>query len=248
MRSAILFSTAMCVITCTSCSLAGARSNPSGNSSSSKALGSDSQQPYLCSTSTCQDNDVLRAVSRALDQCTATQNLYERRGFHSKTAQFVVAIVGSLAGAVAAPISKGSGVKAWAGLSGAANGIQAQLDEQYSYAVTVQDRVAVANAMQVGEVHIRSAGTRFEQIREANIMENECRQAAAKADAAILQAISAAAKVAADNDQKIVDATQKSIAQGLENSNLNVTKPTPGGTTMGQPQSPADKSNGKHNP
>lgn len=161
---------------------------------------------FACSGE-CKDSQALRAISFAFDTCRNTQNLYERRGFNSKASQFAVAVAGALAGAVAAPIAKGSGTKAWSGLSGAANGIQNQLNEQFSDAIAAQDRQAVLDAMTRGEERLRVAPDANKKVLEAEIMAYDCTMAAASIDAAINHAINTAAKAAADNKASISQQT-----------------------------------------
>jgi hypothetical protein len=142
-------------------------------------------------------------------QCSTTQNVYEKDSKHSRAGQFALAVVGALSGAVAAPLAKGSGTKAWAGLSGATNGLQAQLGEQFSSALADQERQAVSNAMTADMQRFRDAKTDFERVTEADYMANDCRQAAAKADAAAAEAINSAAKRAIENDASITDSVKK---------------------------------------
>lgn len=106
---------------------------------------------------------------------------------------------------MAAPLAKGSGTRAWSGLSGATNGLQAQLDQQFSNALSVQERQAVANTMTADMQRFRDAETNFERVAEAVFMANDCRQASAKADAAARQAIDSAANRMAATDAAITE-------------------------------------------
>ena len=207
MRHAVLVLSCILAATLSACSNGvrrGQRPGDQGGGQTSKIA------PYSCQNPKCDDADALAALDLALKTCTSTQNLYEKRGFNSKRFHFGIALVGALAGAVAAPLAKGSGTAAWSGVSGAANGIQSQFDEQFSYAITVQERAAIADAMTAGTATFQKDHDSFSRVADANIMANNCRVASSKADKAVLDAISSAAAKVQESDKRIIDAQRGS--------------------------------------
>ena len=70
----------------------------------------------------------------------------------SRATKLGVAISGTLAGAVGAPLAKGCGRTAWTGLSVSANALQNAFDEAFSDALTQKRVGAVIEAMNAGLV------------------------------------------------------------------------------------------------
>ena len=239
MRSAILTGMVTCVVALGGCATA-TQKEP-------KEPEITDAQAFTCA-GTCTDYEVSRAINHAFQRCRNTQNLYERRGFNSKSGQLAVAVVGALAGAVAAPIAKGSGAKAWSGLSGAANGIQTQLDEQFSATIIAQERLAVSDAMVRGEVILRAAEKEAnppKEVFEAQVMAYECSMAAATADAAVANAISTAALQVADNHKKATEAANAQLSNKDDQNNTQNPDPGHSGSAAAPPTvNPA--TNGKH--
>jgi hypothetical protein len=92
----------------------------------------DSPHPFVCDHSPCDQSDATRALDAAMRQCSTTQNVYEKDSKHSRAGQFALAVVGALSGAGLPRWRRAPVLRAWAGLSGATNGLQAQLGEQFS--------------------------------------------------------------------------------------------------------------------
>ena len=94
--------------------------------------------PWLGSTAACSGSDANRectfseavnAVAKSQAYCMDLREYYERGGEVTGSQRLFVGIFGSLAGSVFAITAGGTAAKAWAGLSGATNGIQTQLDQ-----------------------------------------------------------------------------------------------------------------------
>ncbi|WP_281848837.1 hypothetical protein [Dyella sp. GSA-30] len=96
-----------------------------------------------CASGTCTPADAVSALSAASAFCRQVQNYYEASGTITSRWKLATAITGTLAGAVAAPIAKGSGKNAWAGLSGSANGLQQEMEDAFSSVLNAKRRAAV---------------------------------------------------------------------------------------------------------
>lgn len=80
----------------------------------------------------CKQKEAMAAVAAAQNYCTALREYYERGSEVSSSLKTTVGITGILAGSVFAVTSMGTASKAWAGLSGASNGVQTQINSNGS--------------------------------------------------------------------------------------------------------------------
>ena len=82
-----------------------------------------------CATKECSVDDAVLAIAKAQAFCMDLREYYERGGQVTAGQKLFVGVFGSLAGSVFAITTAGTASKAWAGLSGATNGIQTQIDQ-----------------------------------------------------------------------------------------------------------------------
>lgn len=149
--------------------------------------------PWTSTTKPCQaactDTEALDAYVQANTFCREVQNYYEAGGQDAKSNKFVVGAVGSLAGAVAAPLASGDAAKAWAGLSGATNALQASIEEAFSTAVTAKRRKEVNVAADKAATAYSKANTPENKVIAAINMARSCAMSSAVADSAALKAL-----------------------------------------------------------
>lgn len=141
----------------------------------------------------CQIEDIVPAYNNAMRVCRDLQAYYEQHGSYSKAGHMTLATLGSLAGAVFSPISKGSTAVAWSGFSGSVNALQSTWDQQFSYAIIVKIRMAIAKASDdtfkhLSEISLGDADP-SKEVLEANIMAHKCLMAPAKAEEDMLRKI-----------------------------------------------------------
>lgn len=157
--------------------------------------GSDNM-PYECGGGICSAKDVQPAYNKALMTCVNIQNHYELNNNKKSVFNLIISGVGALAGAVFAPLAKGSGTKAWAGLAGSTSAFQGQLEQEYSNLAFAQIRSAVVGQMIAGEAKYAAVNPSDSRGRVdvANEMAMNCRAVPGEAEKQIRQAISDAAK------------------------------------------------------
>ncbi len=85
-----------------------------------------------CRTTSCSDNDMFTAMLATGTYCRQVSNYYENGGNINSGTRLAVKVLGVLAGSVFGITAGGSAAKAWSGLSGATNGIQADLSDNAS--------------------------------------------------------------------------------------------------------------------
>lgn len=87
--------------------------------------------PPACSRESdkCTQADALQSIATAQAYCMDLREYYERGGQVTGSQRLFVGLLGSLAGSVFSITAGGTASKAWAGLSGATNGIQTQIDQ-----------------------------------------------------------------------------------------------------------------------
>lgn len=136
-----------------------------------------------CEAGGCTAADAANALAKASAFCRSVQNYYEANGTRTSGWKLATAITGTLAGAVAAPIAKGSGKDAWAGLSGSANGLQKEMDDAFSSILNVKRRAAVTQAYAdtIGSYDARNAPDI--NVAVAISMAAKCAMAPAQVDA-----------------------------------------------------------------
>lgn len=85
-----------------------------------------------CRVKECSDNDMFAAMLATGTYCRQVSNYYENGGNINSGTRLAVKVLGVLAGSVFGITAGGSAAKAWSGLSGATNGIQADLSDNAS--------------------------------------------------------------------------------------------------------------------
>lgn len=87
-------------------------------------------QGTLCAVNDkCSQSEAVGAIAKAQVYCMELRETYERGGHVSAGQRLFVGVLGTLSGSVFAATAGGTAAKAWAGLSGATNGIQTQIDQ-----------------------------------------------------------------------------------------------------------------------
>ena len=160
----------------------------------------------------CNDQDALKAFVQSSAFCRSVQNFYEQGQTLSNETKVGVGIVGTLAGAVFAPLAKGSGTKAWAGLSGASNALQASIDQAFSASIEIKRRAAVLGAYIDGVKNYNEAASYTAKVGAAVSMAVNCALAPAHAELDALNAVSqpttppppSSAKTVASKDEVVL--------------------------------------------
>jgi hypothetical protein len=124
--------------------------------------------------------------------CRNVHNYYERNGFRTNTARFGIATLGALAGNVFAVTSGGDGAKAWAGLSGTVNGIQASLNESFSVSLTQAKQREVRKAYIEGVALVLAEQDPTKRINILVATQVMCSMAGANAEAKVAEALAEA--------------------------------------------------------
>ena len=140
----------------------------------------------------CTDEAADKAYSDAMTYCSETQEYFYRGGKYIAGGRFATAAVGTIAGAVLAPITSGTASTAWSGISGSSNALQASMDDNFAQAAAVRRRASVAEAGKTGILAYSNATTPGSKVTIAVSMAFNCSVAGASADASSLQAIAAA--------------------------------------------------------
>lgn len=144
-----------------------------------------------CRAAACDAKEAMDAFNAASDYCRRVQNYYEAGGQKANSNKVAIATAGTLAGSVIAPIANGTAAKAWSGLSGATNALQATMDEAFSASVSIKRRAAVVSAAQQGFKNYKSSGTDSNgQVIAAINMASECSMSSARADLHTLRVLS----------------------------------------------------------
>lgn len=143
-------------------------------------------------TAKCTAKEASKAFVDAVGFCRKVQNYYEAHGFYATNSKFWIGAVGTLSGAVAAPLAGGSAKDAWAGLSGSTSALQTGFEEGFSSAVYVRRRASVASAGKEGIVQYSLAEDDDQRVAVAVAMAFNCSVAAADAESAALRAITTA--------------------------------------------------------
>ncbi|MEO6117476.1 MAG: hypothetical protein ABIP37_00220 [Methylotenera sp.] len=189
-----------------------------------------------CKHDTCVKKEATLAFNQANDYCRRVQNYYENQGFRASGTKFGIGILGTLAGAVFAPISTGSAATAWSGLSGATNGMQTSFNEAFSNQLTIKYRAAVVTAAAEGVAAYKSVVDPNDKVDAAISMARSCSMASALAEQQALKAIS----------QDSISETGKRVlsndnANFPDSSTSNGTTPAVGGTANGAPAQDGNK-------
>lgn len=143
----------------------------------------------MCAGDVCTEKEALQAFLQAQYFCRSVHNYYEADGNQAGASQLAVATVGSLAGAVVAPIASGNAAKAWSGLSGATNAMQTSIKENFSGSISAKRTKAVLDATEKWQEEIKKAYDPTNKVRYAIQMATACTMAPAKADNAAFKAL-----------------------------------------------------------
>ena len=143
-----------------------------------------------CAADACSEQEALKMYLQANNYCREVQNYYESGGQRANSNKLAIGAVGSLAGAVAAPLASGDAAKAWAGLSGATNALQTSMEEAFSTSVAAKRRKAVKDAAVAGETAYSGATTSGDKVKASINMARSCSMSSAEADTATLKALS----------------------------------------------------------
>lgn len=186
----------------------------------------------------CTPEESMKAVADAAGFCRNVQNHYEFKDSTLDNTQVLISWTGALAGSVAAPIAKGSAVKAWSGLSGITNGLQDSLNRQYSDTVMLARRKSVYDAASKNIESIISAPDDNARVRAAIAMAMACALSSASIDIKLNKALLDAASAATDAANTPAEANKTDLAD----KPADVNKPGAAGTPDAATGKPQDKS------
>lgn len=185
----------------------------------------------------CTPEESMKAVADAAGFCRNVQNHYEFKDSTLDNTQVLISWTGALAGSVAAPIAKGSAVKAWSGLSGITNGLQDSLNRQYSDTVMLARRKSVYDAASKNIESIISAPDDNARVRAAiaMAMAMACALSSASIDIKLNKALLDAASAATDAANTPAEANKTDLADKPADVNTPGAAGTPDAAT-GKPQ------------
>lgn len=138
----------------------------------------------------CTLTDVVTAYNLALNYCIDYSNMYEDGGDTINNSRFAIATLGTLSGAVFAPLAGGSAKDAWSGLSGSTNALQSSLNESFSNAINIRRRLEITGAGATAKRQVSEGKDHLNKVLASLQLAYECRMAAARADGAAIQALS----------------------------------------------------------
>lgn len=158
---------------------------------------------------TCGIGHVVDTYNKAQKYCIDYANTYENGGDAINSSRFWIATVGTLSGAVFAPVAGGSAKDAWAGLSGSTNALQSALNESFSNAVNIRRRSEIAKAGTVARQQVASAGDNLLRVLAAMDIAYDCKMAVGRADAEVAKALNELQKTegGASGAKSIAEAT-----------------------------------------
>ncbi|MGX5834293.1 hypothetical protein ACWIJ6_09125 [Aeromonas piscicola] len=119
---------------------------------------------------------------KATAYCVKLQQYYAAGGSSGKAAKFGLAALGTMAGAVFAPIATGSAAIAWSGFSGATNALQLSYDQSFDYALVTARRAQIQIEMKKGQKAYEKKPTVLNAINLAS----RCAMAPAQVDQAFM--------------------------------------------------------------
>lgn len=183
----------------------------------------------------CTPEESMKAVADAAGFCRNVQNHYEFKDSTLDNTQVLISWTGALAGSVAAPIAKGSAVKAWSGLSGITNGLQDSLNRQYSDTVMLARRKSVYDAASKNIESIISAPDDNARVRAAIAMAMACALSSASIDIKLNKALLDAASAATDAANTPAEADKTGATDKPADANKPGATGTPDAAT-GKPQ------------
>lgn len=156
----------------------------------------EGKEPQFCRAANCTEYDVVAAFTAASNFCRELHNRYEAGTTYAGYTKATIGVVGTLAGAVAAPLSKGTATKAWAGLAGATNAMQTSMEDAMSTTLALNRQSAISQAMlgYVDTIHADTGTSPLDRVLASVKMSNACWLAVGNADSAALQALASSSK------------------------------------------------------
>ena len=122
---------------------------------------------------------------KATAYCVKLQQFYAAGGSSGKAAKFGLAALGTLAGAVFAPIATGTAATAWAGFAGATNALQISYDQSFDYALVMARRAQIQRELEAGQTDFNTNPSVINAINLAS----RCAMAPARVDQAFMETI-----------------------------------------------------------
>lgn len=122
---------------------------------------------------------------KATAYCVKLQQYYAAGGSSGKAAKFGLAALGTLAGAVFAPIATGTAATAWAGFSGATNALQISYDQSFDYALVMARRAQIQRELEEGQKQFNNDKSVISAINLAS----RCAMAPARVDQAFMETL-----------------------------------------------------------
>jgi hypothetical protein len=159
-----------------------------------------------CEGKKCDQASAIEALAKAQTYCIELREYFERGGQVTGSQRLFVGILGSLAGTVFAVTAAGTAAKAWAGLSGATNGIQTQIDQASSKpggpeVIELIAREQLASSARVREI-LSTEAINWDRIgAEAALLPNQCSAQAGLGLAKAANAVAAATLAASAADR-----------------------------------------------
>lgn len=159
----------------------------------------DKEDPVPCTgnnETNCYLKDAIDSYVKATTFCRQVLNYYESGGSISNNSKLAVGVIGALSGSVVSVVANGSAAKAWSGLSGATNGIQASMDQAFSAVLNAnrmsQVRIAYqSNAKEIIGKSDASSAASYQNIVFSSVkMAADCAMGSANADAKLIQKLS----------------------------------------------------------
>lgn len=150
----------------------------------------EEKQPCMAQ---CEEKDAVKAYASAITYCIELQRYMGQGSGAISSGRFMLATTGTLAGAVFAPLAKGTASTAWSGLSGSTNALQAAVDENFSGVLALKRRASVATAGKDGIVGYPKGGSANDRVYASVTMAFNCAVAPAGVESAAIKAVSEAA-------------------------------------------------------
>lgn len=141
-------------------------------------------------TAECVEKDAVKAYASAITYCIELQRYMGQGNGVISSGRFMLAATGTLAGAVFAPLAKGSASTAWSGLSGSTNALQAAVDENFSGVLALKRRASVATAGKDGIAGYPKRGSANDRVYASVTMAFNCAVAPAGIESQAIKAVS----------------------------------------------------------
>lgn len=142
----------------------------------------------------CTNSDARVALLTASKYCYDVMNRQGTKSAAMGGTKLAIGTIGAISGSVIAQFAEGAAAQAWSGVSGVANGMQTQIDQNFAGAIDIKRREHIAQAAFAGAARIEAADTPEAKIDLAIQMALACSMNAATADANILKLLSGEAE------------------------------------------------------